>query len=62
MTEKFECYLCKRTFDKLWSDDEAYEEAVALMGEKTVKTEEMVTLCDKCYEMALPGVRKELGK
>lgn len=49
----FTCYICKQIFEKQWSDDEAYNEAVEIWGEKAVKTEEMETLCDECYHLVM---------
>lgn len=47
---KYTCASCKESYTSVWSEDEAYDEAVGVWGEKTVKTQEMATVCDPCYK------------
>lgn len=46
----YTCAVCQGEFVSVWSEDEAYDEAVTVFGEKTVKTMEMAKVCDLCYK------------
>ena len=52
MIEEYTCSLCKETFDKEWSDEEANKECEEIWGVKNASTDDrMVVVCDECYKM-----------
>jgi hypothetical protein len=48
MTEQFICAICKGTFNKGWSDEEARQERLEIFG-NAFKDEDCVLVCDDCY-------------
>ena len=44
-TDKFTCCMCKHTFDKSWSDEEAEREYKSIWG----SCEKGGTVCDDCF-------------
>lgn len=52
MIETYECALCKETFEKAWSDEEATEEFDdAFEGEDVA---DAAIVCDDCYKKVMP--------
>lgn len=47
-SNEFTCSVCKETFSKGWSDEEAKVEAQENFGDLTQSPQEVV--CDACYQ------------
>lgn len=46
--EQFNCVMCKQTFNKAWSDEEAEAEVKEVFG--PIPLEECDVVCDDCYK------------
>ena len=51
MEESYVCPACRRTFDKIETDDEVMEEARVMWG--NVDPEQLVTVCDECFKAVM---------
>ena len=47
-SNEYTCSMCRQTFDKGWSDDEANAEAVILFG-RDGHASDMEIVCDDCW-------------
>lgn len=47
--DEFRCELCKGTYEKAWSDEEAKKEAKDLWS-KDPERVDMAIVCDDCYK------------
>ncbi len=49
MANTFTCCVCKETFDKGWTDEEAAAERKELFGGPSEPTD--VTVCEECFQV-----------
>ena len=54
MDNTFQCHLCRETFGKAWTDEEALEELNRDFP--GYKPEECVILCDDCHKLVAKEV------
>lgn len=47
MSNEFTCSMCKATFEKAWTDEEAHNEMLENFGE--LKESQKTVICDDCY-------------
>lgn len=47
---EFQCDLCKKVYDKGWSDEVAAEEAKKVYGSDIFEIDDTVAICDPCYK------------
>ena len=47
MTDGYTCAVCRQTFGKEWSDEDAYAEARTNFGD--VDKSQLSAVCDDCY-------------
>ncbi len=62
MAETYTCAACGGTFDKEWSDEEAFAESRETFGVDITHDPTMAVLCDDCYQAlatAMPERRRE---
>lgn len=57
MTETFECEHCHRTFTKVWTDEQALDDATKVFGE--IEESERAIVCEDCYERIMAWAREE---
>ena len=64
--ENFTCDVCKKTYPKGWTDEEAAKEAQELWGAKIeasfVKPEDFAVICDDCFNNRNPIERQLLAE
>lgn len=47
--DKFTCAICRNTYDKSWTDDEAETEMKEIWG--VIPKEDRVIICDDCFNL-----------
>lgn len=53
--EDYTCAHCGNTYEKGWSDEEAYAEATELFGKPPAEwNDEQVVICDDCFNKMHP--------
>jgi hypothetical protein len=58
---QFECYVCKRIFDKAWTDEESKAEAEKTFGKPVEEwNDEAVVICDDCYQEVNPNQNPDI--
>lgn len=53
MSQKYKCAICRRTYTKTWTDEEAMAEARSYFG--NVQQMDCFTVCDDCYQTIHPA-------
>ena len=57
MADMYTCEMCKGTYEKEWSDEEAQAEAERLFP--GMDHSDMVLLCDDCYQKVQAAAAKQ---
>jgi len=60
---KYQCAICGGIFNKIRSDEEANKEAEEIWGvENASESDEMVRICDDCFNRRTPEEIEKMGK
>lgn len=57
--DEFQCGMCGNTYKKGRTDEETYQECVENFGKDIADNDDMVDVCDDCYELIKPSQHPE---
>lgn len=57
--ELYACANCGQEYEKTRTDEECWNELIDTMKPEVLKDEEIVVICDDCYQLLMARVREE---